>query len=194
MSATKPGDQIDLTDPALPTNTRFGKETTLHHGSSHPFQRYRSEAELGLDIGDNCTLDGITFNVGPKGSIRMGSRCSAYDCFLISEADITIGHDVVLSFQCVVVDSDFHPLDPTARIKDTIALSPVGDRTNRPEVTSKLIVIEDGAWIGPHAMILKGVRIGAGAKVMPGAIVSRDVPPGQTVIGNPAMPMDEATP
>jgi acetyltransferase-like isoleucine patch superfamily enzyme len=33
---------------------------------------------------------------------------------------------------------------------------------------------------------LKGVRIGAGAFVEPGALVTRDIPPGARVIGNPA--------
>lgn len=40
------------------------------------------------------------------------------------------------------------------------------------------VVIEDDATIGGHAVILPGVRIGAGAVVAAGAEVSRDVPPG----------------
>ena len=51
---------------------------------------------------------------------------------------------------------------------------------------SEPIVIEDDVWVGYNATILKGVRVGAGAVVAPGAFVTRDVPPGVEVAGNPA--------
>jgi acetyltransferase-like isoleucine patch superfamily enzyme len=44
----------------------------------------------------------------------------------------------------------------------------------------------DGARIGINATILPRQIIGAGARVGAGAVVTRDVPPGATVIGNPA--------
>lgn len=47
-------------------------------------------------------------------------------------------------------------------------------------------VVEDGASIGSGATLLGGVRIGAGAQVGAGAVVTNDVPPGATVVGNPA--------
>jgi UDP-2-acetamido-3-amino-2,3-dideoxy-glucuronate N-acetyltransferase len=53
-------------------------------------------------------------------------------------------------------------------------------------------VVDDGASIGSGATILCGVRIGAGAQVGAGAVVTRDVPPGVTVVGNPAGPIGRA--
>jgi UDP-2-acetamido-3-amino-2,3-dideoxy-glucuronate N-acetyltransferase len=47
-------------------------------------------------------------------------------------------------------------------------------------------VIEAGASIGSGATILGGVRIGRGALIGAGAVVTRDVEPGATVVGNPA--------
>ncbi|MGO7428998.1 sugar O-acetyltransferase, partial [Rhizobium ruizarguesonis] len=41
-------------------------------------------------------------------------------------------------------------------------------------------------WIGGCAIILGGVTIGDGAIVGAGAVVTRDVPAGATVVGNPA--------
>jgi acetyltransferase-like isoleucine patch superfamily enzyme len=46
--------------------------------------------------------------------------------------------------------------------------------------------LEDEVSIGSGATILCGVRIGKGATVGAGAVVTRDVPPGATVVGNPA--------
>ena len=89
------------------------------------------------------------------------------------------------------MDSDFHPVDPAQRLADTVALSPVGDKKRRPFVSSKPVVIEDEAWIGFNATILKGVRIGRGAVVQPGSVVLSDVPAGTTVMGNPAKPVDQ---
>jgi len=50
-------------------------------------------------------------------------------------------------------------------------------------------VVGEGASIGSGATILAGVRIGAGATVGAGAVVTRDVAPGATVVGNPARPL-----
>jgi UDP-2-acetamido-3-amino-2,3-dideoxy-glucuronate N-acetyltransferase len=50
-------------------------------------------------------------------------------------------------------------------------------------------VVENGASIGSGATILCGVRIGGGAQVGAGAVVTKDVPPGSTVVGNPAAPV-----
>ena len=47
-------------------------------------------------------------------------------------------------------------------------------------------VVEAGASIGANATIIPGVRIGARALVGAGAVVTRDVPPGALVVGNPA--------
>jgi UDP-2-acetamido-3-amino-2,3-dideoxy-glucuronate N-acetyltransferase len=50
-------------------------------------------------------------------------------------------------------------------------------------------VVEDEASIGSGATILGGVRIGACALVGAGAVVTKDVAPGATVVGNPARPL-----
>jgi UDP-2-acetamido-3-amino-2,3-dideoxy-glucuronate N-acetyltransferase len=50
-------------------------------------------------------------------------------------------------------------------------------------------VVEDGASVGSGATVLGGVRIGSEALVGAGAVVTRDVAPGETVVGNPARPI-----
>ncbi len=49
------------------------------------------------------------------------------------------------------------------------------------------VVIEDFAWIASLAIILPGVRIGRGAVVGAGAVVSKDIPAGAVASGNPCV-------
>lgn len=51
------------------------------------------------------------------------------------------------------------------------------------------VTIGDGAYIGTGAKIRQGLTIGTGATVGMGAVVTRDVAPGVTVVGNPAREM-----
>jgi len=53
------------------------------------------------------------------------------------------------------------------------------------------VVVGERAMIGACAVILPGVEIGAGAQVGANSVVTRDVPPGTTVAGIPARPVDE---
>ena len=99
---------------------------------------------------------------------------------------ITIGEGVVISYNVTIADSDFHPIDPDLRKQDAVANSPSGDRSQRPKVVSRPVVIENDVWIGIGAIILKGVRIGHGARIGAGAVVATDIAPGARVVGNPA--------
>ena len=58
-----------------------------------------------------------------------------------------------------------------------------GERKNRT-------VIGRGAFIGVDTMLRAPVTIGEGARTGAGSVVTRDVPPGVTVVGMPARPMD----
>lgn len=51
---------------------------------------------------------------------------------------------------------------------------------------SKNIIIEDFVWLGSRVIILPGVKIGEGAIIQGGAVVSSDIPPYVMAGGNPA--------
>lgn len=53
-------------------------------------------------------------------------------------------------------------------------------------------LVEDDVSVGAGAVILPGVRLGRGCRVGAGAVVTRDVPPYTTVVGNPARPIKRA--
>ena len=52
--------------------------------------------------------------------------------------------------------------------------------------SAKPVVLEDDVLIGANAVIKEGVRIGKGAVVGAGSVVTKDVPAGAVVVGNPA--------
>jgi acetyltransferase-like isoleucine patch superfamily enzyme len=62
------------------------------------------------------------------------------------------------------------------------------------DLGERAITIGPDAWIGAHAIILRGVMIGKGGIVAAGAVVTRNVPDYTIVAGNPAHPIRELTP
>jgi len=168
----------------LPANVRVGVNSVIAGG--YAFKRFRSRREPALVIGSHCTMDGTHFALGEEGRVNIGDYCYFTNAVLLCEEELMIGNYVVIGWNATIADTDFHPLEPTERIADAVACSPLGKGRPRPEISRRPVIIEDDVWIGPNATILKGVRIGAGAFVEAGALVTRNVPSGMRVIGNPA--------
>jgi acetyltransferase-like isoleucine patch superfamily enzyme len=171
-------------DGVLPPNVRLGENTLITGGRC--FLPFRATHPSALLIGANGTFEGVSFAVGKSGTLRIGDYCHFCGCILLCEMELTIGSFVSIGWNAAIADSDFHPIEPALRIEDAIACSNIGNGRPRPPVLRKPVIIEDDVWIGPNATILKGVRIGAGSWIEPGSMVTRDVPAGSRVMGNPA--------
>jgi acetyltransferase-like isoleucine patch superfamily enzyme len=176
-------------DGDLPANVRVGPGSVIT--ADYAFKRFRSRRPSALTIGEGCTMDGVHFAVGEDGCLVIGDHCYFTNAVLLCEQELRIGSFVVIGWNASIADTDFHPIGPAERIADALACSPLGKGRPRPEIARRPVVIEDDVWIGPNAAILKGVRIGAGAFVEPGALVTRDVPPRARVLGNPAQIVGE---
>lgn len=169
----------------LPDNVRLGRDCFLERRDS--FAKFRSRQQPGLVLGDRVRVYTWTvFNVEPTGRIEVGDDTTLVGAVLMCAEQITIGKRVVVSYGVTIADCDFHPRDPDLRRQDAVANAPSGDRTQRPPLVTRPIVIDDDAWIGIGALVLKGIRIGRGARVLAGAVVTADVPDGAQVAGNPA--------
>jgi acetyltransferase-like isoleucine patch superfamily enzyme len=155
------------------------------------FSRFRSRRSRALVIGDDTVADGVAFNIGKNGVIRIGDGCRLEDAYLIAEQGITLGNRVIVGWHATLVDSDLHPVSPAEREIDARAISPAGDG-KRILASHRPIHVGDDVWIGPLAVILKGVTIGHGAIIEPGAVITRDVPAGARMVGNPARRMEGA--
>ena len=112
------------------------------------------------DYGRNISIgDGVFINFG---------------AVILDVAPVRIGAGTRIGPNAQILTAD-HPRDPETR--------KTGLELGRP------ITIADHVWIGGGAIILPGVSVGESAIIGAGAVVTRDVLPGATVMGVPARPI-----
>jgi UDP-2-acetamido-3-amino-2,3-dideoxy-glucuronate N-acetyltransferase len=109
--------------------------------------------------------------------VTVGSSCKVQSHTFICEG-VSIGNGVFVGHGVTFVN-DKYPR----------ATNEAGQIQTDADWRVSPIVVEDGASIGSGAVILGGIRLGAGAMIGAGALVSKDVPAGTTVTGNPARPL-----
>lgn len=124
-------------------------------------------ASIGMDV-----RIAIVGNKESPAFLKIGVNSSIGDRTIINvRRSVTIGQRTQVSWNCQIMDTDFHT------IYDENGLA-------APDVLP--VEIGSDVLIGTNAIILKGVRIGSGAVVAAGSVVTRDVPENCVVAGNPA--------
>jgi UDP-2-acetamido-3-amino-2,3-dideoxy-glucuronate N-acetyltransferase len=128
----------------------------------------------GCTVGDETRIG--TFVEIQRGA-RVGARCKISSHTFICEGvrvedEVFVGHGVVFI-------NDRRPR----------AARPDGTPHADADWTLEPTVVRRGASIGSNATIMCGVEIGERATVGAGSVVTRDVPAGATVAGNPARPV-----
>lgn len=103
-----------------------------------------------------------------KSRLIIGSGFCNSNVLIRCTKSIKIGNDVAISHNVTIMDSDAHNIVEYDHKK------------------TKPVIIGDHVWIGSRAMILKGVKIGDGAVIAAGAVVTKDVPANTLVAGTPA--------
>ena len=148
------------------------------------FQSIASDVVLGEGaiVYDHVNLYGCTIGaftrVGAFVEITRGVTIGAY-CKISSHSFICGGvhiGDRVFVGHGVMFTNDLHPH----------ACNPDGSAQGPDDWEQLDTWIEDDVSIGSNATILCGLRVGKGAMIGAGAVVTKDVPPGATVVGNPA--------
>ena len=105
---------------------------------------------------------GSRISIGDHTFINYGTSITAYQ-------EVKIGRHCLLGHHLLIVDRNEHGLK---------------QRERAPKAAS--VIIEDHVWIGSHAIILPGVRIGRHAAIGAGSVVTRDIPANCLAVGNPA--------
>lgn len=145
-----------------------GARIRMVNGSVH--------AGRGVMIGRKTVIASVG-TPGAPSRVSIGDRTQLRgECLLNCASSISIGSDCQISWRVQILDTDFHAI-----------IFPDGQASE----PTKPVVIGDHVWIGTGATVLKGVTIGDGAIIGAGSVVTRDVPPGVIVAGNPARQIRE---
>lgn len=127
----------------------------------------------------NPTCGGVQSSlISSEGAvIKIGNNVGISHTAITATKSVEIGDNVLIGSNCMIADTDFHPLDADIRRENPNDLS---------ATKSAPIKIENDVFIGARSIILKGVTIGAGSIVGAGSVVTKDIPAGEIWAGNPA--------
>ncbi len=140
--------------------------------------------ELLGAVGVGCWIE-PPFFCDYGSNITLGDRVFLnFNCVVLDPASVHIGDDVMLGPSVQLLTAT-HPISAAARRRGREAAHP--------------ITIESDVWLGGGAIVLPGVRIGRGAVIGAGSVVTRDVPQGVVAAGNPCrvlrpIPTDDVDP
>jgi acetyltransferase-like isoleucine patch superfamily enzyme len=160
------------------------------NNSEQPYQRIAPDVKLGqrvkifaftnlygCQIGDDVKIG--TFVEIQKGA-RVGNRCKISSHTFICEG-VTLEDEVFIGHGVMFINDRFPRATTAAGALQTDA-----------DWNCIATVVKRGASIGSNATILCGLEIGEGATVGAGSVVTRDVPAGAVVAGNPARVLQPA--
>ena len=159
---------------------RFVNNIRLGNGCYLDENVYLHACPSGIDIGENtlvmhgAVLHVYNFRDLPNAGIKIGKDCLISEYTIIrGQGGVNIGDRVYTS--------------PNTQI---MAVNHVFDNPDHPfihqGITAQGIQIEDDVWLGANAVITDGVRIGQGAVIAAGAVVTKNVPEHTIVAGVPA--------
>jgi maltose O-acetyltransferase len=130
-----------------------------------------SQVILGFHLAGSSKLPILLQPREKEAVIYIGSQTAITNgCELIALREISIGQRCQIGPQTLIYDADFHEIDPRRR-----------GETGR----TAAIKIEDNVWIGSRVTILKGVTIGSDSVIGAGCVVTKTIPAGSIVVGNP---------
>lgn len=141
-----------------------------------------------ISIGDNFIFtNGEAFNplcrnlrgciFADKGaSIKIGHNTGISSACIWAANSVTIGNNVKIGGDCIILDTDAHSLDYLMRRNQ---------KKDHSETKSSPIIIEDDVLVGTRCIILKGVTIGARSIIGSGSIVTKSIPSDCIAAGNP---------
>lgn len=139
------------------------------------FARNRSRNRLvnaGASIDETADIGEVDIN-GKKANLTVGANTSLGKVKIALHDVVNIGNRVCINDGTEILTASHDISDPTWTL-----------------VKGK-VTIDDYVWIATGALIMPGVHIGRGAVVGAKAVVTKSVPPGSIVVGNPAKQIEK---
>ena len=168
------GDLYHASDPEIVADHQAALEWTARYNAASTLPAATRQAILREIMG----------SVGAGAVVRPPFHCDyGYN--------IHLGSGVFLNFNCIILDvvkvviGDGTQIGPGVQILTADHPRDPGERATGLE-SGRPIIIGRNVWIGGGALILPGVTVGDDAIIGAGSVVTRDVPAGATVAGNPA--------
>ena len=165
----------DEADPAAQRAQLAAQASLL---DAHPAWRFGARcfvSDLASVDAEELTLgDGTSLAAGSyvTGTVRLGRDVSV-NPYTVVRGDVEIGDATRIGAHTSILGFNHTMDDPDVEIR----LQPLASRGIR---------IGDDVWIGSHVVVLDGVTVGSRAVLAAGAVVTKDVPAGAVVGGNPA--------
>lgn len=150
----------------------FFYNSCLSHFPGYKLRRFWLHHILGFNIDSTASIHMDNFFTGMNISIGKNSVINR-NCYLDGRKEIRIGDNVSISLGTYIITASHDPQSPEFEGK------------NAP------VIIEDYVWVGARSTILPGVRIGRGAVIGAGSVVTKDVSEFTIVGGNPARKIGE---
>lgn len=124
----------------------------------------------------------------------MGKGCQISEGVLITGADnVSLGHNISVNDGAIIQSCDGCEIEIGNKVTISYGAKLITgglvigtEGVSHGVHQSKPIIIEDAAWIGAGAILLPGIRVGSGAIVAAGSVVSHNVEPHTIVGGVPA--------
>jgi maltose O-acetyltransferase len=142
--------------------------TLIGHVPVHAFRLFMYRQVFGVKIGRQTSVHWRTRFYAPHGITIGDNTILGNDLFLDGRFRLTIGNNVNIGGETAIFTAEHDPNDPQFGM------------------VGAPVVIEDYVYIASRSTILPGVRIGRGAVVALGAVVTKDVPEYTIVGGVPA--------
>jgi galactoside O-acetyltransferase len=163
-------------------------------GRNASFNRFGLRMNPGdrLSIGDDTQVSASLRTDRSPATIEIGARTSIGGSLIVAAQRVSIGDDVLISWDVTIVDHDSHNLDFALRKDDAVAWH--AGKKDWSNVAIAPVTICDKVWIGLGVTVLKGVTIGEGAVVAARSVVTKSVPPWTLVAGNPARALKQLPP
>jgi len=158
-----------------PQRVTFGDRVMVGEGTIFDVVEPRSRIVVGDDvkIPRYCTLRAC------PGDITIGSKVNIGTfSFLAGYGGLSMGDKVAIASHVVIMTYLHGFSDRSVAIRDQ-------------DVELRPVVIEENVWIGTHALIMPGVRIGTGSVIGAGSVVTKDIPPYSVAVGSPARVIKE---
>jgi NDP-sugar pyrophosphorylase family protein len=172
-----PGDRLPLVVGALRgilAARRFNEHAWTIIGPDVRIRRRNGYITAGrfVRFEEGCRVAVISRNA-TRATFSVGAFTTIGQRTIINVTDrVEIGERCSISWDCNIMDTDFHRIRMTNDEPDRVVSAPVH--------------IGDNVWIGTGCIILKGVTIGSNCVIGAGSVVTKDIPSNSLVAGNPA--------